>query len=408
MKKILSLYYRPKPGGFCKRLSMAYEAFAERGWEVHYLSLEEFSVRHPNIHHHKIPMPFKKREDVFFWLNFFVVSVFALARAQARLGADAIVVFGPFYSFIAAPCRLFRKARIILFSRGELLKSLTETRTGISRPFILMAYRWVRRIGYQASDAIIFNSKSLAEKAKKEFPSKKDKISVQLNDIPPLPPRAKSEALAALKKEFPLGEHPFILISVGRLHPGKNLEFLLRIFLRVLEKIRAENIFLFIVGDDPLTGASEKAKLASLIDTHGRGRVFVTGWRSDVDAFYAAADVFLIPSRHEGSPNSLLEALRYDLPCLGSDIEEIRDILEYDHLTFSLDEAGLEKAAGLIAQMRDNPDIRTDILSLCSAIRRRLTFNWKGEVCRVVGQFLNEPPSGRDPVSMPSEKENIS
>jgi hypothetical protein len=67
-----------------------------------------------------------------------VISVFALARAQVRLGADAIVVFGPFYSFIAAPCRLFLKARIILFSRGELLKSLAETRTGISRPFILI------------------------------------------------------------------------------------------------------------------------------------------------------------------------------------------------------------------------------------------------------------------------------
>jgi glycosyltransferase involved in cell wall biosynthesis len=386
MKKILSLYYRPKPGGFCKRLTMAYEAFAEQGWEVHYLSLEEFSVRHANIHHHKIPMPFKKREDVFFWLNFFVVSVFALARAQARLAADAIVVFGPFYSFIAAPCRLFRKARIILFSRGELLKSLAETRTGIGKPFILMAYRWVRRIGYQASDAIIFNSKSLAEKAKKEFPSKKDNIAVLLNDIPPLPPRLKSEALAVLKKEFSLGDHPFILISVGRLHPGKNLEFLLRIFFRVLEKTRAENMFLFIVGDDPLTGASEKAKLASLIDARGRDRVFVTGWRSDVDAFYAAADIFLIPSRHEGSPNSLLEALGYDLICLGSTIEEIREILDNDELVFSLDDAGLEKAANSMIRFYQEEDYRRHLQSICSGIKRRLTFDWKKRLCQIVDQ----------------------
>ena len=50
---------------------MAYEAFAEKEWEVHYLSLEKFPIDHDKIHFHRIPMIFKENENFLFWINFF-------------------------------------------------------------------------------------------------------------------------------------------------------------------------------------------------------------------------------------------------------------------------------------------------------------------------------------------------
>jgi glycosyltransferase involved in cell wall biosynthesis len=388
MTRILSIYYRPKPGGFCKRLAMAYEAFAERGWEVHYLSIEKFPLDHPLIHHHPIPMLFRKREHLAFWLNFFLIAPVLLFQLRLRFPAEAIVVFGPAYSFIAAPCRLFKNTKIVLFSRGELLESLRETHRGALRALLLAGYGFVRRIGIEAADAVIFNSASQVRKSRDEFPANKNAFFLLPNDIPPPKKIPKAEAREALKAEFRLPDQAFILLSVGRLHPGKNYEFLLDIFRKAQERMAPGRLVLFIVGDDPRTGEAEKTKLRSRADSWGLADVFLTGWRNDLEVFYSAADVFLLTSRHEGSPNSLLEAIGHDLPSFGSDIEEIRDILEPDVFRFSLDEYGLEKVSSSIVQIRRDPAYRDELQSKLSSVRKRMAFDWPSELCRMVERIL--------------------
>jgi glycosyltransferase involved in cell wall biosynthesis len=388
MKKILSLYYRPKPGGFCKRLAMAYEAFAEKGWDVHYLSIEKFPVNHPNIHYHRIPMVFKKREHAVFWLNFLLVAPAALFFIRSQIPADAIIVFGQTYSFLAAPCRLFRKTKIILFSRGELLDSLRDTQRGLLRPIVLAVYGLIRRVGMHISDAVIFNSASKARKAGEEFPLRRERFFVLPNDIPAPRILAKGDARMILKKEFSLKSDPFILISVGRLHPGKNFEFLLKIFHRIQDHLGLDHTCLFIIGDDPLTGSAEKARILEKAASDGLEHVFLPGWRNDLEVFYSAADAFVMTSKHEGSPNSLLEALSYGLPSFGSDIDEIRDILKDDILRFSLDTHGLEKAASAILGTFEDPIFREEVRSLCLTIMKTLTFDWKSEISRMINVAL--------------------
>lgn len=121
--------------------------------------------------------------------------------------------------------------------------------------------------------------------------------------------------------------------------------------------------------------------------------MILTGWREDVDTFYAAADVFVITSKYEGAPNSLLEALSHNIPSFGSDIPEIREILKKDDLLFSLDEKGIEKAADLIVKVCDDDNFRNYIQSLSSALRKKFTFNWKRSLCSIVGRALKQSPT---------------
>jgi glycosyltransferase involved in cell wall biosynthesis len=83
------------------------------------------------------------------------------------------------------------------------------------------------------TDAVIFNSASKARKAREESPSRRERFFVLPNDIPSPRIMAKATARMILIKEFSLKGDPFILISAGRLHPGKNFEFLLKIFRRI-------------------------------------------------------------------------------------------------------------------------------------------------------------------------------
>ncbi len=50
------------------------------------------------------------------------------------------------------------------------------------------------------------------------------------------------------------------------------------------------------------------------------------GWRDDVAALLAVADVFVLPSRWEGQPLILQEALRAGRPIVATDVGGVRDL----------------------------------------------------------------------------------
>ena len=60
------------------------------------------------------------------------------------------------------------------------------------------------------------------------------------------------------------------------------------------------------------------------------GRVHFTGWRSDVPGILAASELLVLPSRWEGMPNVVLEAMARRRPVLASDVEGVRELLGVD------------------------------------------------------------------------------
>ena len=57
-------------------------------------------------------------------------------------------------------------------------------------------------------------------------------------------------------------------------------------------------------------------------------RVNFPGFSEDVFSVLLAADVFVLPSLHESSPNALIEAMGVGLPCIASDVGGIVDLVE--------------------------------------------------------------------------------
>jgi GalNAc-alpha-(1->4)-GalNAc-alpha-(1->3)-diNAcBac-PP-undecaprenol alpha-1,4-N-acetyl-D-galactosaminyltransferase len=105
---------------------------------------------------------------------------------------------------------------------------------------------------------------------------------------------------------------PFILI-VGRLVWDKSHDVLLEAFALLGEEFREWR--LAVVGDGRLAAAL-RAQAAALGIT---GRVDWHGVVKDPHVFYRAASIFALPSRVEGTPNALLEAMSCGLPVVISD-----------------------------------------------------------------------------------------
>jgi glycosyltransferase involved in cell wall biosynthesis len=58
-----------------------------------------------------------------------------------------------------------------------------------------------------------------------------------------------------------------------------------------------------------------------------RERVHFAGWSADVTSFLRASDLFVLPSRWEGMPNALLEAMAAGLPAVAVDVEGVSELL---------------------------------------------------------------------------------
>lgn len=104
------------------------------------------------------------------------------------------------------------------------------------------------------------------------------------------------------------------VLAVARLVPQKGLDVLIRAFASLPESVR-NGWRLTLVGDGP-----ERQALESLATDAGlRDCVRFEGFRSDPLVFMRRASIFALPSRFEGMPNALLEAMAAGLPSVVSD-----------------------------------------------------------------------------------------
>ncbi len=112
------------------------------------------------------------------------------------------------------------------------------------------------------------------------------------------------------------------------------------------------------------------AELRSIIASVGKpGVIELIGYRRDVPDLMAAADVFVLPSRAEGSPGVLLEAMALEAPVVASDIPSVREIAGSSETTMVLTppDAPERLAAAIIDVLGDDQAAR----SLAAAARRR-------------------------------------
>jgi len=128
---------------------------------------------------------------------------------------------------------------------------------------------------------------------------------------------------AAVRRELGLGPESRIVLHVGRFAPAKNHAGLVAIAAPLLA--RRADAALVLVGDGPLRPA-----IAAAIAARGLApRTRLLGARDDVPRLLRAADVLVHPSRWEGLPGAVLEALAAGLPVVASAIPPVLEIAHH-------------------------------------------------------------------------------
>lgn len=100
-----------------------------------------------------------------------------------------------------------------------------------------------------------------------------------------------------------------LLLLLGRLHRNKAID------VAIHSLARSPEAFLWVAGDGPLRQELEAlARSTGLSD-----RVRFLGWRGDVAALLAAADILICPSRHEPLGNVIIEGWAHKTPVVAAD-----------------------------------------------------------------------------------------
>jgi len=179
-----------------------------------------------------------------------------------------------------------------------------------------------------------------------------ERIRVQHNSIRPVS-RPAAEDVRALRERLGIAENELVILSVGRLSKEKAQADLITAFKQLCVTNPDLNCKLVIVGDGP-----ERKSLESSSSQSGLAqRIIFAGQVSDVQPFYAMAEVFVLPSHTEGSPNVLLEAMAANVPIVATAVGGVPEIVANEEsalLVPANDPAGL---AAAIARLLIDADL---------------------------------------------------
>ena len=160
-------------------------------------------------------------------------------------------------------------------------------------------------------------------------------------------------AREALRQELGIPVGAPVLLSLSRFVWAKAPEALLDVFRRVVAA-RPECHFL-IAGQ----GMAEEEEMGELLRKCGPAEhVHLLGVRRDVASLFAAADVFLLPSRVESFPISIMEAMTMGLPVVASTAGGIPDLVRHGEDGFLHEPADMAGMAQSIVTLLDDAGLR--------------------------------------------------
>lgn len=124
-----------------------------------------------------------------------------------------------------------------------------------------------------------------------------------------------------IKKKYNMNG-PFLLF-VGRLAPEKGIDLLIEAMPKIIENNPKSK--LMIIGD----GILKEKIMQRIKELKIKDNIILTGWiqNKDLPKYYATADVFICPSRREGSPVSYIEALVCGTPIIVGDLPISRELI---------------------------------------------------------------------------------
>jgi UDP-glucose:(heptosyl)LPS alpha-1,3-glucosyltransferase len=190
-------------------------------------------------------------------------------------------------------------------------------------PFHLYTLLLEKKI-FANTQVIVVNSMLVKNQIMKYYSTPSEKIIVAYNgvDLDAHSPENKERWRAEIRKAFNIGDSDKVVLFVGSGFRRKGLETLIRALPLVKTGGNAK-IFALIVG------RGDSAYYSGLSARLGvQENVMFLGTQSEIQKYYATADVFVLPTIYDPFSNACLEAMASGLPVITTRNNGVAEVLE--------------------------------------------------------------------------------
>lgn len=203
--------------------------------------------------------------------------------------------------------RLRTQIPIVVSVHNHLSSELALTK-GLKR-IEALAVAWVLTRVIQRARGVIAVSEGVGEDLKAHIPLRNGQLHVIYNPVVTAETR---ERLAASLSDCPVPTGTPWILFVGRFVHQKGLDVLMDALKRIKDRTRAH---LVLMGEGPL-----KSEMVSKVAALGLSdRVHLVGFQSNPLPWMRETNVVVLPSRHEGLGNVLIEAMACGTQIVASD-----------------------------------------------------------------------------------------
>ena len=229
---------------------------------------------------------------------------------------------------------LWRQVPFIASQRGDYHARYGKFRLWLTEKLI-----------YNTADILLTNSAQIQQHLSQRYPDKK---IVSIPNLLELPTETWTQPHTCNTKEK-------LIVSVGRFAPEKGHRYLVE----ALNLLNQQDVAwrCTFLGEGELA-----AELRALTAEYGLSdQIVFPGFCEDVFSVLLTADVFVLPSFHESSPNALIEAMGIGMPCIASDVGGITDLIEDEKNGIRVPPKDPTTLAAALHRMLTEPDFATEL-----------------------------------------------
>ena len=223
---------------------------------------------------------------------------------------------------------------------------------------------------YRRYAQIIAVSDQVGEALLRWLPGLEGKVQVVPNAVDPAQYCVPEAQVHHIRQEFGINEEHKVVLYAGRLLPAKGPDILLEALSYL--PARDTSVRVLMAGNGPLEDTLRKQAANLSLDV----KVTFLGLRTDLPVLLNLADLVVLPSRWEGLPMILLEAMAAHKPVIATTVGGIPEVIEHG-------------VSGWLVPAEDPPALARGIgLLLCSTdLCERLS---NGALQRVCTQYSIE------------------
>ncbi|MFJ5965100.1 MULTISPECIES: N-acetyl-alpha-D-glucosaminyl L-malate synthase BshA [unclassified Bacillus (in: firmicutes)] len=358
MKKLkIGITCYPSVGGSGIIATELGKLLAEKGHDVHFITSSipfRLNKVYPNIYFHEVDV---NQYAVFQYPPYDLALASKLAEVAKREKLDIIHAH---YAVPHAVCAFLAKQMT-----GQSVKVVTTLHgTDITVLGYDPSLKEVIRFAIESSDRVTAVSHSLVAQTYDLIkPNKKiDTIHNFLDERVYM-----REDHELLKTHYGILPDEKVIIHVSNFRKVKRVHDVIHVFKKVSEQV---NVKLLLIGDGP-----EKSVVCELVKKLGlTDRVLFLGKQEKVEEIYSISDLKLLLSEKESFGLVLLEAMACGVPCIGTNVGGIPEVITHGETGFLVPLGDIDEAAKYaVALLKDEKLHQQVSMAACSSVHTRFS-----------------------------------